>query len=101
MSDMFVTRVVHLRSEEWRRTPPKRRVRIDRIGKWGNPWKIGKGLTREDVIAKYREYVMGNDEQEGLGNLIVKELRGKTLGCWCAPLPCHGDVLREIAETRP
>ena len=23
----------------------------------------------------------------------LSELRGKTLGCWCAPEPCHGDVL--------
>ena len=28
------------------------------------------------------------------------ELRGKTLGCWCAPKPCHGDVLLEIANER-
>lgn len=101
MSDRFQTRVVHLRSQEWRKTPPKRRVRIDRQGKWGNPWKIGGEWTREKVIEAYRKWVMGNDETEGLGSVIVAELRGKTLGCWCAPLPCHGDVLREIAETRP
>lgn len=26
------------------------------------------------------------------------ELRGKVLGCWCAPKMCHGDVLAELAE---
>ena len=25
------------------------------------------------------------------------ELRGKALGCWCAPLACHGDVLAGAA----
>ncbi|MGW7548702.1 DUF4326 domain-containing protein [Streptomyces sp. NPDC054770] len=23
---------------------------------------------------------------------------GKTLACWCAPEPCHADVLAELAE---
>jgi hypothetical protein len=27
------------------------------------------------------------------------ELQGKTLGCWCKPLACHGDVIVEILES--
>ena len=23
----------------------------------------------------------------------LERLRGRTLGCWCAPEPCHADVL--------
>ena len=30
----------------------------------------------------------------------LPELRGKILGCWCAPKVCHGDVLVELAATR-
>ena len=26
------------------------------------------------------------------------ELKGKTLGCWCKPKKCHGDILLEIAN---
>jgi hypothetical protein len=26
----------------------------------------------------------------------LPELRGKVLGCWCAPAACHGDVLAEM-----
>lgn len=29
----------------------------------------------------------------------LHELNGKVLGCWCAPGPCHGDVLVELFET--
>lgn len=32
---------------------------------------------------------------------MVKELlsmRGKSLGCWCHPEACHGDVLVELME---
>ncbi|QXV62920.1 hypothetical protein CVV72_10730 [Amycolatopsis sp. TNS106] len=28
----------------------------------------------------------------------LPELCGKTLGCYCAPKPCHGDVLKRYAE---
>jgi hypothetical protein len=26
------------------------------------------------------------------------ELKGKILGCWCHPLPCHGDVLVKLIK---
>jgi len=28
----------------------------------------------------------------------VHTLRGMRLGCYCAPLPCHGDVLARLAD---
>jgi len=28
----------------------------------------------------------------------LPELRGKDLVCWCSPLPCHADVLLELAN---
>jgi len=28
----------------------------------------------------------------------LPELKDKVLGCWCAPEPCHGDVLKELTE---
>jgi hypothetical protein len=28
----------------------------------------------------------------------LPELRGKRLVCYCHPLPCHGDVLAELAD---
>ena len=30
----------------------------------------------------------------------LPELQGKVLGCWCAPLPCHGDVLVELTPPK-
>jgi hypothetical protein len=29
----------------------------------------------------------------------LPELRRKDLACWCAPLPCHGEVLLELANS--
>jgi len=30
----------------------------------------------------------------------IEELRGKVLGCWCKPSPCHGDILLKILDER-
>jgi len=69
-------------------------VYIGRPSKWGNPFSIGIDGTREEVVAKYREWIM---EQPDLLNSLP-ELKGKNLVCWCAPLACHGDVLLELAN---
>ena len=51
--------------------------------------------NRTEVIKKYKDWLFS---QPQLLNEIKKELKGKILGCWCSPLPCHGDVLSEIAN---
>lgn len=69
-------------------------IYIGRGTKWGNPFKIGKDGTRKEVIDKYKDYILNNDELLS----CIHELKDKTLGCWCYPKSCHGDVLKEIAE---
>lgn len=69
-------------------------VYIGRPTKWGNPFVVGRDGTREQVIAKYRAFILTNP---ALLNAL-HELKGKTLACWCAPLPCHGDVLMALAN---
>jgi len=81
------TRVVHCKKEDYD-------VYIGRPGLWGNPFIIGEDGSREEVIDKYRQYLLGN--RALMDSLHM--LKGKTLGCWCAPLPCHGDVLVEMIE---
>jgi len=71
-------------------------VFIGRPSKWGNPFVIGRDGTREEVIEKYRAYILKKPEL--LACLV--ELKGKTLGCFCKPLPCHGDVLVELIKER-
>jgi len=69
-------------------------VRICRPGQWGNPFIIGLHGTREEVIEKYRQWIM--TQPKLLAQLPM--LKGKRLGCVCAPLPCHGDVLKEMVD---
>jgi hypothetical protein len=73
-------------------------VYIGRPSKWGNPFRIGVRLERDDAIALYRAYMSGDPQGRLLAEQAKRELRGKTLGCWCAPKACHGDVLLEIAN---
>lgn len=74
---------------------PSDAVYIGRPTKFGNPFQIGKDGNREEVISKYRQWVMCQPE---LLKAIKEELKGKDLVCWCAPDPCHGDVLIELAN---
>src|ERR1700677_560670 len=62
--------------------------------KWHNPFQITKDCSREQCIAKYRNYILNNKKLMS----ELKELEGKVLGCWCAPELCHGDVLVELLE---
>lgn len=61
---------------------------------WGNPFKIGRDGSRKEVIQKYREWIL---TQPALIEQLPT-LRGKILGCWCAPKPCHADVLLQLAN---
>ena len=45
--------------------------------------------SREVAIAKFKLKL----EQDEAMNSNLITLSDKILGCYCAPLPCHGDVL--------
>lgn len=74
-------------------------IYIGRGSKWGNPYShlYGKGIyvkDRETAILKYKEYIMN---RPGLLE-DLHELKGKTLGCFCKPKACHGDILIQLIK---
>ncbi len=79
---------------KYKSTAPADAVYIGRPTKWGNPFVIGPDGTRQEVVQKYKDYILSN--QSLLSQ--VQELRGKDLICFCAPQQCHGDVLIELAN---
>lgn len=84
------TRVVNIRREACD-------VNIMRPGPWGNPFY---GSSRALNIARHREWVLSWQHFHPERFLAIREqLRGKRLGCVCAPAPCHGDVYAEIANS--
>lgn len=70
-------------------------ILIDCTTKWGNPFLVGPDGVRMVVVHLYAAYMAG---QPGLVRDARAELRGRVLGCHCAPLPCHGHVLYRIAS---
>lgn len=74
---------------------PADAVNVMRPSKFGNPFVIGKHGTRSEVIGKYAQKVGADPEFMAQ---IRRELRGKSLVCCCAPLPCHADILLKIAN---
>lgn len=61
----------------------------------GNPFKIGKDETREQVIEKFRVYFYHRLESDPVFKRKVLELKGKRIACWCKPKPCHLDIVAE------
>jgi hypothetical protein len=95
------TRVVHCR-----RAPYDIYIGRGRGSVWGNPFThLADRATlarfvvasRADAIAAYARWILAQPALLA----AVPTLRGKTLGCWCAPQPCHGEVLAALAELPP
>lgn len=80
-------KVVHCKTEPYD-------IYIGRPSKWGNPFAIGPDGDRDEVIRKYKEWIETKPELLK----ALPELRGKVLGCWCKPEPCHGDVLLSLMK---
>lgn len=69
-------------------------VFVGRPSRWGNPFVIGRDGTREQVIEQYRAWIATQPELLA----ALPSLRGKRLACYCAPEPCHGQILASLAD---
>ena len=72
-------------------------VYVGRPSPWGNPFPVAS--DRAGAIAKFRAFA-----EERLANNPgwLDPLRdAEVLTCWCAPLPCHADVLIELIDKLP
>jgi hypothetical protein len=79
---------------------PKDAVYVGRPGKWGNPFRIGRDGNRSEVLEKYKEYVRNLLHTSDRFVHDLEQLRGKDLVCWCAPAPCHADILILVANDK-
>lgn len=64
-------------------------------GKWGNPFPITELDDRNRSIAKYKKWLWNNIDAGKISLKELADLDGKTLGCFCKPNACHGDILAE------
>lgn len=59
---------------------------------WANPFKPEDYQTRKECLDAYFFYIIDKIKRENLFNKLML-LKGKTLGCYCKPDTCHGDIL--------
>ena len=98
----------------WNRTreqPPADAIYVGRGSVWGNPYRIGdphphnpdKLMDRADVLKLYHralpELLVARGE-DGKALRRLEDLVGKDLVCNCAPLPCHANLLMNLANGR-
>jgi hypothetical protein len=67
---------------------------IDRYSEFGNPFFLDSDGNRDQVCEGYIEYL----KHKRSLHTKIKDLKGKVLGCHCAPLRCHGDHLKNLAD---
>jgi len=98
-----MTTVIHINwaPKGWEENPEY--VYIGRSGKgmsgyFGNPFPIQTGRKRGSTLEKYRKYLEHRLMTDTEFYRRVKDLKGKTLVCFCKPKPCHGDILIEYIE---
>jgi hypothetical protein len=107
---------------------PDRAVYVGRPTSWGNPFVVGTHGDAADCVRLYRLCILSLERP---GDLTEAQLRaaneawpdafhmpwqntaklflgGKDLACWCPlvdkdgkPVPCHADVLLELANRDP
>ena len=73
------------RANRWYRLPKS---------KWANPFAVRLEADRETAIASYERWLRSQPQLMA----ALPELHGHDLVCWCAPLPCHGDVVLRLAS---
>ncbi|UAV84566.1 hypothetical protein PHB09_070 [Pseudomonas phage PHB09] len=80
-------------------------VYIGRGSIWGNPFShksgtkaIWKVNTRDEAVDSYRSYLWAAITKGDVTLEMLKELDGKRLACYCAPLKCHGDIIKRAVQ---
>ena len=74
-------------------------VYIGRGSMFGNKYRITTTCTRRKSIEKYEVWFYKRLRDPKFKRAVLK-LRGKRLGCFCWPKPCHGNVIVEYLNLR-
>jgi len=83
-------------------------IYVGRPSPLGNPWRMDSNDpdSRAKVIEKYREWFLermrerSSPQRRAVERIVALAKRQDIdLVCWCAPLPCHADVIKEYIES--
>lgn len=94
---VVTTTVVNLRREPFD-------VYIGRAGKgqdgyFGNPFPVK--VYGQAALTKFEEWFLFKLESDSEYRRRLLELRGRRLGCFCKPGPCHGDTIAAWVNAQP
>lgn len=75
----------------------------------GNPFVMGKHGTREECVSQYATWLderladKSSPQRKLMVALFKRHKAGEEirLACWCAPLACHCDIIRDKLLARP
>ena len=73
-------------------------VYIGHGSRWGNKHRIGRDGDRQQVIRLYEGWLRRQVDSGAITLSDLAALHGQALGCYCAPLDCHGHVLARWAQ---
>jgi len=94
-------RVVNLRKEKCDvkgcRTPKNEVLPVPHPSCIGNPFPVEQ-YGRDECIAKFKVYFYERLKNEPDFVEYVKSLKDKTVGCFCKPLACHLDCVKEYLD---
>ena len=68
-------------------------------GYFGNPFKRPFNEPPGSTLDDYRAYFITKVVADPEFRERVLALKDKTLGCFCKPNPCHGDIIAEWLDT--
>ena len=60
---------------------------------WSNPYRVKDHGPRAMLL-----YVEHLEARHELVKRAREQLAGRHLMCWCAPAPCHGEILARLAD---
>ena len=83
-----LTQVVHCKQDQYD-------VYIGRPSIFGNLFRMPNEACRNSVVSRYKLYFDRRIKRDPVFKKEVESLRGKKLGCFCAPRKCHGDVIAQ------
>jgi len=67
-------------------------------GYYGNPFPLLPNEERGTTLERYKKYFYNRLETDIEFKTKILALKGLTLGCFCKPKACHGDIIKEYLD---
>jgi len=99
-----MTKVVHVHHAPFDFYIGRPHAEFPRGSAYENPFHVGRDGNRVIVLDKFVDWWY-HDNQRWLRERAMRELKDKTLGCWCKDpnrklkdQGCHGDIIAEFVD---